>query len=97
MAEKKKATHLILTLADIQAQDLESCTLEQLQIDLIAGIDIPATNPYLSSVSDDELIETVIKELLDSSLITPSKSSFASLVVVARGRGRAPRFCINLQ
>ena len=44
MAEKKKATDLILTFADIfatQAQDLESCTLEQLEINLVEGMDIP--------------------------------------------------------
>jgi len=36
-----------------------------------------------------------VKELLASGLIVPSKSSFASPVVVARVPGRVHRFCIN--
>ena len=96
--EKKKVRDLIRNFADIfatQAQDLESCTLEQFQINLVEGFVIPTATPYRSSIADDEYIEKVIKELLDSGLITPSKSSFASPVVIARAPGRAPRFCID--
>jgi hypothetical protein len=98
LSEKKKVRDLIRKFADIfatQAQDLEACTLEQFQIHLIEGFAIPTATPYRSSISDDEFIEQVNKELLEAGLIIPSKSAFASPVVVARAPGRAPRFCVD--
>jgi len=76
---------------------LEACTLEQFQINLIEGFAILTATPYRSSISDDEFIEQVIKELLEAGLIIPSKSAFASPVVVAKAPGRAPRFCVDYQ
>jgi putative transposase len=98
LSENTKVRDLIRNCADIfatQAQNLEACTLEQFQIDLIEGFAIPTATPYRSSISDDEFIEQVIKELLEAGLVIPSKSEFASPVVVATAPGRAPRFCVD--
>jgi hypothetical protein len=97
-SEKTKVRDLIRNFVDIfatQAQDLEVCTLEQFQINLIEGFAIPTATPYRFSISDDEFIEQVIKELLEAGLIIPSKSAFASPVVVARASECAPRFCVD--
>jgi hypothetical protein len=52
MTEKKKATDLILRLVDIlttQEQELEYCTLEQVQINVIEAMRVHAATPYRST------------------------------------------------
>jgi hypothetical protein len=98
LSEQKKVRDLIRNFADIfatQAQDLEACTLEQFQINLIEGFVIQTATQYRSSISVDEFIEQAIKELLEAGLIIPSQSAFASPVVVARAQDVQQDFALS--
>ena len=67
----------------------------QHHIDLIAGTKPRNSPPYRYAPARRKIIEEKLTEMLDQGVITPSKSPWASPVVLAPKKDGSTRFCID--